>query len=137
LSDDIFYTQSNFGRYFVGRYFLHAIKFRAIFLKSDILSAILCCAIFFPRYYGVLPKLPVVKLTARIIREHNNICNDILKYEKFWKSFYFVLTYAIIPINLMCLQQLLFDDIVLAASLIYSFVGVVLIYNIESDLSLC
>jgi hypothetical protein len=26
-------------------------------------------------------KLSVVKLTARIICEHNNICNDILKYE--------------------------------------------------------
>jgi hypothetical protein len=74
-------------------------------------------------------KLPVVKLTARIIREHNNICNDILKYDKFWKSFYFVLTYTIIPINLMLLQQLLLDDIVLTATLIYSFVGVVTLFS--------
>jgi hypothetical protein len=49
-------------------------------------------------------KLSVVKLTARIISEHNNICNDILKYDKFWKSFYFVLMYTIIPMNLMILH---------------------------------
>ncbi len=70
-------------------------------------------------------KLSVVKLTARIISEHNNICNDILKYDKFWKSFYFVLTYTIIRINLMLLQQLLFDDIILTAILIYSM-GVII-----------
>jgi hypothetical protein len=64
-------------------------------------------------------KLSVVKLTEIIIREHNNICNDISKYDKFWKSFYFTLTYTIIPINLMFLQQILFDDIVLTAILIY------------------
>jgi hypothetical protein len=49
-------------------------------------------------------KLSVTKLTARIIREHNNICNDILKYDKFWKNFYFALTYTIKPTNLMLLQ---------------------------------
>jgi hypothetical protein len=74
-------------------------------------------------------KLSVVKLTARIIREHNNICNDILKYDKFWKSFYFVLTYTIIPINLMLLQQLLLDDIILTAVLIYSML--VIIYSVS------
>jgi hypothetical protein len=36
-------------------------------------------------------KLPVFKLTERIIREHNNICSDISKYDKFWKTFYFTL----------------------------------------------
>jgi hypothetical protein len=70
-------------------------------------------------------KLSVVKLTERIIREHNNICNDILKYDKFWKSFYFVLAYTIIPINLMVLQQLLFDDIILTAILLYSTVVII------------
>jgi hypothetical protein len=70
-------------------------------------------------------KLSVVKLTASIIGEHNNICDDILKYDKFWKSFYFILTYTIIPINLMLLQQLLFDDIILTAILIYSMVLII------------
>jgi hypothetical protein len=57
-------------------------------------------------------KLSVVKLTARIIREHNNICKDILEFNKFWKSFYFTVTYTILPMNLMLLQQLLLDDII-------------------------
>jgi hypothetical protein len=70
-------------------------------------------------------KLSVVKLTERIIREHNNICNDILKYDKFWKNFYFVLTYTIIPINLMFLQQLLLDDIVFTGILLYSMLAIV------------
>jgi hypothetical protein len=65
-------------------------------------------------------KLSVVKFTEIIISEHNNISNDILKYDKFWKNFYFILTYTIIPMNLMLLQQLLFDDIILTAILIYS-----------------
>jgi hypothetical protein len=70
-------------------------------------------------------KLTVAKLTARIIREHNNICNDILEYDKFWKNFYFALTYTIIPINLMLLQQLLFDDIKLTTILMYSLFTVI------------
>jgi hypothetical protein len=74
-------------------------------------------------------KLSVLKLTTRIIREHNNICNDILKYNKFWKSFYFTLTYTIIPINLMLLQQLLLDDIVFTAFLIYSLVVIIYLFS--------
>jgi hypothetical protein len=74
-------------------------------------------------------KLSHVKLTATIIREHNNICNDILKYNKFWKSFYFTLTYTIIPINLMLLQQLLFDDIVFTAFLIYSLLAIIYLFS--------
>jgi hypothetical protein len=70
-------------------------------------------------------KLPVNKLTARIIREHNNVCNDIFEYNKFWKSFYFALTYTTIPINLMLLQQLLLDDIVLTAILVYSLSAII------------
>jgi hypothetical protein len=67
-------------------------------------------------------KLSVFKLTARIIREHNSICNDIAKYNKFWKSFNFTLTYTLIPISLMFLQQILFDDLILTAIITYIFV---------------
>ncbi len=74
-------------------------------------------------------KLSDIESTARIIREHNNICNDILKYNKFWKSFYFTLTYTIIPINLMLLQQLLLDDIVFTAFLIYSLVAIIYLFS--------
>jgi hypothetical protein len=74
-------------------------------------------------------KLSDVELTARIIYEHNNICNDILKYNKFWKSFYFTLTYTIIPINLMLLQQLLLDDIIFTAFLIYSLLVIIYLFS--------
>jgi hypothetical protein len=74
-------------------------------------------------------KLSDIELTARIIREHNNICNDILKYNKFWKSFYFTLTYTIIPINLMLLQQLLLDDIVFTEFLIYSLLVIIYLFS--------
>jgi hypothetical protein len=70
-------------------------------------------------------KLSVVKLTARIIREHNNICNDIFENNKFWKNFYFALTYTIIPMNLMLLQQLLFDDIMVTTILMYSLFAII------------
>jgi hypothetical protein len=70
-------------------------------------------------------KLSVVKLAASIIREHNNICNDILEYDKFWKSFFFALTYTIIPTNLMLLQQLLFDDIMPTTIVIYSLFAII------------
>jgi hypothetical protein len=67
-------------------------------------------------------KLSVSKLTARIIREHNSICNDIEKYNEFWKSFNFTLTYTLIPINLIFLQQILFDDLILTQIITYILV---------------
>jgi hypothetical protein len=70
-------------------------------------------------------KSSVVKLTEGIIREQNNICYDISKYDKFWKSFYFTLRYTIITINLICLQQILIDDIVLTPILMYSLGAIV------------
>jgi hypothetical protein len=74
-------------------------------------------------------ELSVAELNERIISEHNNICNDVTKYDKFWKKFYFVLTYTIIPINLMFLQQLLFDDLILAAILIASMVVIIFLFS--------
>jgi hypothetical protein len=74
-------------------------------------------------------KLPVVKLTARIIREHNDVCNDILRYDKFWNKFYFALTYTIIPINLMLLHLILFDDLILTSFLIFSMVVIIYLFS--------
>jgi hypothetical protein len=74
-------------------------------------------------------KLSVVKLNARIILEHNNICNDIFKFNKFWKSFFFALTYTIIPINLMLLQQILFDDIMPTTILLYSLFANIYLFS--------
>jgi hypothetical protein len=74
-------------------------------------------------------KLSVAKLTARIIREHNDVCNDILRYDKFWKKFYFALTYTIIPINLMFLHLILFDDLILTIFLVNSMVVIVFLFS--------
>ncbi len=74
-------------------------------------------------------KRSVAKLTARIICEHNNICNYILKYDKFWKKFYFAFAYTIIPMNLMLLQQLLFDDLILTAILIASMTVIIFLFS--------
>jgi hypothetical protein len=79
-------------------------------------------------------KLSVAILTERIIREHNDVCNDILRYDKFWKNFYFALTYTIIPINLMFLHLILFDDVILTAFLIFSMVIVFLFSHIVLNL---
>jgi hypothetical protein len=74
-------------------------------------------------------KLSFAKMTARIIREHNDICNDFLRYDKFWKKFYFALTYTIIPINLMFLHLILFDDIILTAFLVFSMLVIVFLFS--------
>jgi hypothetical protein len=74
-------------------------------------------------------KLSVAKLTERIIREHNDVCNDILRYDKFWKNFYFALTYTIIPMNLMFLHLILFDDIILTAFLVFSIVVITYLFS--------
>jgi hypothetical protein len=80
-------------------------------------------------------KLPVFKLTKRVISEHNNICSDISKYDKFWKTFYFTLIYTLKPMNPMLLQQLLLDYIVFAAILICSvFVIIYLMSHIVLNL---
>jgi hypothetical protein len=92
----------------------------------SILFFYMCCYYFEIRFkvlnnkISKNSKLSVDKLTTSIIREHNNICKDILEYNKFWKSFYLTLTYTIIPMNLMLLQQLLLDEITLTTVLIYS-----------------
>jgi hypothetical protein len=48
-----------------------------------------------------------------LIEEHNSICNDIKLHNKFWKYYSFAITYTLIPINLMTLQQVFFEDIII------------------------
>jgi hypothetical protein len=48
-----------------------------------------------------------------LIEEHNSICNDINVHNKFWKYYSFAITYTLIPINLMILQQVFFEDIII------------------------
>jgi hypothetical protein len=49
----------------------------------------------------------------KLLCEHNRICGQIIDYNKFWKNFYFTINYTLIPMNLMLLQQLLFEDLML------------------------
>jgi hypothetical protein len=55
------------------------------------------------------------KTVFELTEEHNNICNNIILHNKFWSKYLFAMTYTIIPINLMVLQQILFEDLLLAS----------------------
>jgi hypothetical protein len=65
------------------------------------------------------------KTIDQLIKDHNSICLDIKLYNKFWQKYYFSLTYTLIPINLLILQLILFEDHILPLffSLISCFFG--------------
>lgn len=46
-----------------------------------------------------------------LIAEHNNVCQMINNYNAFWSKYYLALNYTIIPLNLVCLQQIFFENI--------------------------
>ena len=50
------------------------------------------------------------KTIDQLIEDHNSICLDIKLYNKFWQKYYFSLTYTLIPMNLILLQLMLFED---------------------------
>jgi hypothetical protein len=58
------------------------------------------------------------KTIDQLIKDHNSICLDIKLYNKFWQKYYFSLTYTLIPINLIFLQLILFEDKILLLLLI-------------------
>ena len=53
-----------------------------------------------------------------LIKEHNSVCYDIFINNKFWKKYYFAINYTLIPFSLLCLHQLLFENLNLLAFLI-------------------
>jgi hypothetical protein len=53
------------------------------------------------------------KTIDKLIKDHNSICLDIKLYNKFWQKYYFSLTYTLIPINLLMLQLILFEEQIL------------------------
>jgi hypothetical protein len=53
------------------------------------------------------------KTIDQLIKNHNSICLDIKIYNKFWQKYYFSLTYTLIPMNLIVLQLMLFEDQIL------------------------
>jgi hypothetical protein len=53
------------------------------------------------------------KSIDQLIEDHNSICLEIKLYNKFWQKYYFSLTYTLIPMNLLLLQLILFEEQIL------------------------
>jgi len=54
----------------------------------------------------------VTKLVSELIEEQNNICNNIIIHDQFWRKYLFAITYSLIPMSLMILHNLLFEELV-------------------------
>jgi hypothetical protein len=46
-----------------------------------------------------------------LLEEHNEICDTIILYNKFWSKYYFALTYSLIPVNLMLIEEIAFHKL--------------------------
>jgi hypothetical protein len=53
------------------------------------------------------------KTIDQLIKDHNSICLDIKLCNKFWQKYYFALTYTLIPMDLVILQLILFEEQIL------------------------
>jgi len=58
------------------------------------------------------------KTVTQLIDELNLICNDIILHNKFWKKYLFIITYTLIPINLMILHQIFFEHLMIGIRII-------------------
>jgi hypothetical protein len=75
------------------------------------------------------------KTIDRLIKDHNSICLDIKLYNKFWQKYNFSLAYTLIPINLMGLQILLFEDQIIPVFCVtFSFFSVTIISHFMFNL---
>ena len=63
------------------------------------------------------------KMLIKLLREHNTICNDLHKYNSFWKDYYFCVVYSIIPICLIYSHMILFQKI----SSLFGFIAMILV----------
>ncbi len=71
----------------------------------------------------------------QLTKDHNSICLDIKLYNKFWQKYYLSLAYTLIPINLMGLQILLFEDQIISVFCItLSFFSVTIISHFMLNL---
>jgi hypothetical protein len=50
-----------------------------------------------------------------IINEINDICTDISKHNKFWRKYFGVLTFSLLPLNLTGIEQIVFSDMLTIA----------------------
>jgi hypothetical protein len=51
------------------------------------------------------------ELFDALLEEHNEICDTIILYNKFWSKYYFALTYTLIPVNLMLIEEISFHKL--------------------------
>jgi hypothetical protein len=49
-----------------------------------------------------------------LLEEHDQICDTIILYNKFWNKYYFALTYSLIPANLMLIEEITFHKLAFA-----------------------
>ena len=62
----------------------------------------------------------------QFIEEHNDFCHIFVTYIKFWSKLYFAFFFTLIPINLVLLHQILFEDIEWKIRVFLAFAAVVL-----------
>jgi hypothetical protein len=46
-----------------------------------------------------------------LLEEHNEICETIILYNKFWSKYYFELAYCLIPLNLLLIEEISFHKL--------------------------
>jgi len=84
----------------------------------------------------LISKIKIFSKSSKIdevIKEQNDICNDMVIYNKFWKNYYFAINYVLTPINLMLLEEMLFEKLPFTTLLI---VILFLVNNLLSHLML-
>ena len=55
----------------------------------------------------------------QIVKEHNNICLTVIQQKEFWKYYFLFVNYALIPINLLSIEQLLFEKLGISSLITY------------------
>ena len=66
-----------------------------------------------------------------LMKEHNNMCRDVQKYNQFWRKYLFVIYYLILPLNLICIHLLLFVQLIaLLKGLIITTLTITTIYSL-------
>jgi len=107
-----------FGISGVLMHILLSISYIPIFTYSFLYYYIVCqyCKMRFDSINEVLKSLSSnhifieYKKLNDLLAEHDIICHKIISYNKFWKTYYLTINYTLIPLNLLMLQQILFEE---------------------------
>jgi len=58
-----------------------------------------------------------------LIREHNNVCQQLYKFNKFWQKYYISLLLTLMPLNLVLLVMILFSQLKFYMYIMYGCVA--------------